>query len=180
MTQQARRNPGAGRTKNRITSVTRNGRPYPVASDNRAWGARIVDGGLVVLLTATGFTLAAVLVSSGGLDSDLGLMIGLGVYPLVLVFLGVLYGCRCSPGQLLFDVVSLRAWTGRRVGVWRGAWRYLGVGLAPLWVVVGIVWLVLFILSIFDSAGAGDPGSIGYSEPVAVVRRRLPPGSSWV
>lgn len=134
--------------------VMRRGQPHPEATSERRWAARLIDAALIVGVTVM---CGALFVSASG-DLGVGIVLAVPGYVATLVFFGVLYGCMASPGQALVGVVSLRAWTGRRVGAWRGAWRYLGVGLAPLWVVVLIA----------------DSWNAGYDEPVRVVfRRRL-------
>lgn len=129
-----------------------------MAPSGYRWAARLIDGGLVAICTMAWMAVGLISVD------DPGVVIVLTVlgYLASLVFFGVLYGCMASPGQAMAGVVSLRAWTGRRVGVWRGAWRYIGAGLLPLWV-------ILFLVDAFSNGGAAD---VGYSEPVRVVFRR--------
>lgn len=144
-------NPGFG-------AVSRHGRVHLQATPGRRWVARVVDGVLVTGLTIVLAVIALVAIT----DASIATVIVLAAYPAALVVFGVLYGCTVSPGQLLTAVVSLRMWTGRRVGAWRGTCRYLGVGFAPLWV-------AFFLATAFSRGGSAGAG---YTEPVGVLQRR--------
>lgn len=135
------------------------GNPHPQASSRRRWIAAMIDAVLVIMGTVAWVLVSGQVMPHGSASVVLA---ALG-YPTVLVIAGVLYGLKASPGQLICGVVSLRAWTGRPVGAWRGAWRYIGVGLAPLWILV--------YLGVALSSGAKP--TFGYQEPVAVVHRRM-------
>lgn len=139
--------------------VFRHGNPHPQASSWRRWTAATIDAALVIVGTVV-WVLVCEQIMPRGQASMVVAVLG---YPTMLVIAGVLYGLRASPGQLICAVVSLRVWTGRRVGAWRGAWRYIGVGLAPLWILV--------YLGAALTNGANP--TFGYQEPVAVVHRRL-------
>lgn len=108
------------------------------ASAARRWWARIIDAAIVVALF--GAVVAALLVSGETVqlsDSAAGLTM-FAAYPVLLLVLGALYGCTCSPGQALTGVVSLRCHSGKRVGFWRGMFRYLGIGLLPITAVLAL------------------------------------------
>ncbi|ASR35777.1 hypothetical protein BAY61_13055 [Prauserella marina] len=123
----------------------------------RRWWARIFDGLFVAVLAAILIGTAAVLDDKGHLSTNAGIIVFLGAYPAMLLLFGALYGCTRSPGQAMMGVVSLRSSSGRRVGFWRGMFRYLGVGFFP-------VTFVLLIVAILDMP-------VPYDEPVRVYRR---------
>ncbi|MEU3271193.1 RDD family protein [Saccharomonospora sp. NPDC006951] len=127
------------------------------ASAARRWWARIFDGVFVAVPAAAIIFTALVLGDRGQLSDSAGTILLFATYPAVLMIFGALYGCTCSPGQAMMGVVSLRSSSGSRVGFWRGMFRYLGVGLFP-------VTVVLLIMSILDMP-------VPYDEPVRVYRR---------
>ncbi len=140
-----------------VSGVWRHGRLLPPASAARRWWARILDALLTVVLTVVIAVSAMLLQDAQVIDLDAATAAALLGCPVVLLFLGALYGCTVSPGQALLGVVSLRSADGRRVGLWRGMGRYLGVGLFP-------IALVVLILSFFDAPSFG-------SAPIRVCRR---------
>ncbi|MDO5617595.1 hypothetical protein [Kocuria sp.] len=139
--------------------VVRHGKPLPQASAHRCWAARLIDAALITVATCVCMTGGAAIAPSAAATAVVAVL----SYPAALLFFGVLYGLTVSPGQLLTGVISLRAWTGRRVGAWRGAWRYLGVGLAPFWA----------IFAVWSALTSGNFMDVGYAEPVRVVYRRI-------
>ena len=129
----------------------------PRASAARRWWARIIDGTFVVVLAA-GVAAGAVLAAAKGVaDDPVMAATAFSVYPALLLVFGALYGCMRSPGQALTGVVSLRCDSGKRVGFWRGMFRYLGVGFLP-------VTAVLALMSFLDLP-------VFFDESVRVYRR---------
>lgn len=143
----------------RAGAVVRNGQVHDVASRHRAWAARATDA----ILTAAVTLIWVGLIPMGVHSTGGAVLLAAAGYGAVLVIFGIMYGWMVSPGQVLWSVVSLRIWTGRRVGAWRGAWRFIGVGVCPLWLVL-YLWVAL--------TGGGSGADFGYSEPVEVVERR--------
>ena len=111
--------------------VVRGGRYHYRATKGRAWAARLIDAVLLVALTA-GVIGASVSTLPATTSDDLKAALMVLPYPVFAILLGMLYGTMCSPGQAVCGVVSLRCRSGRRVGAWRGMWRYLAIAFFPV------------------------------------------------
>ena len=106
--------PGATIVRDRATGLD-----YIEAATGRRLGAIGVDTVIVVAIAITA------LGSLQFLDDTVLLLAWVAVVLATVAVLGGFSGLGCSPGQFVAGVETRRRDTGRRIGWWRGMWRYL-------------------------------------------------------
>lgn len=104
---------------------------YERASAPRRWFSRLIDAVIVV-----GVAVAAAVVGKNTGTSETATIAFFGAYTCAALVLGVLYGLGYGIGQMAMGMKSRLARNGRRVGPFRGAWRYLLIAYFPVTIFV--------------------------------------------